>query len=435
MNSRSGDQRRVCLSGGVCGSLRSPRWAADGRAIALTSPGGVELIYPDGSCLDCQAFPGNRPAFTEDPALLTAVLNGALVRYGSDGLPKATVLGTGVSDAVWSARGQLAAVRFGRVWVGAPGRLRSLGRGTSPSWSPDGSRLVVDRHGWVTVIAADGRVVRRLARGSSPAWSPDGRSIAFFSGGYLRVVPAPGGRVRRVGHVRGVAVDWQPLPSKPVVGCVPSPGSTTIASSATAAVTADSIKNPNPLGYGFPIPAYMGCLRSSGREHLLVRFGLETQDGSTVASEAATAGHYAALVISAHDYHYDVSSYLVKVFDLNTGAIVPTLGGEQVMDNSFDTYLGSSNMNGLVLGPDGFSAAHTTRTLVGPCSPSPCPNRQEHQTEQIIAADSSGVHVLDTLASDYPVRDPGASLLTALQLSGDTLSWSHAGTPESAELH
>ena len=57
------------------------------------------------------------------------------------------------------------------------------------------------------------------------------------------------------------------------------------------------------------------------------------------------------------------------------------------------------------------------------------------RTEQIVARDSTGVHVLDTVAAQSPASQPVTSLLTGLQLSGDTLTWDHAGASESAVLH
>jgi hypothetical protein len=47
--------------------------------------------------------------------------------------------------------------------------------------------------------------------------------------------------------------------------------------------------------------------------------------------------------------------------------------------------------------------------------------RSADRTEQIVASDTTGVHVLDTVASASPASQPVASSLTGLQLSG-TLS-------------
>src|SRR5437762_13794658 len=61
------------------------------------------------------------------------------------------------------------------------------GHNASPSWSPDGKRIVfvsgapgIDQ---IWTMRADGHRLRRLTHGpgddAQPAWSPDGRRIAF----------------------------------------------------------------------------------------------------------------------------------------------------------------------------------------------------------------------------------------------------------------
>jgi hypothetical protein len=91
----------------------------------------------------------------------------------------------------------------------------------------------------------------------------------------------------------------------------------------------------------------------------------------------------------------------------------------------------SSTLDELALGADGFTAAHTTSLFYNNAT---VPPSADH-TEQIVASDSTGVHVLDSVASENPAGQPVASSLTGLQLTGDTLTWDHAGASESAVLH
>jgi hypothetical protein len=355
VNARGGQERRICTERVRCGKPRNPRWSPDGRALSFNAS-NIHLIYPDGSCLNCTIRGAGTPAFTANPALVSFVSGGELAEDGIDGIYKATILKRSFSDAVWSAAGELAAVHAGRLWLGSPRALRAFGSGTSPSWSPDGSRVAVDRRGWVIVIGVRHRSVRRLVRGADPAWSPDGRSIAFIDARHdLSVIPASGGRSHRVGSVRGDAVDWQPLPVTPPRSCVAPPGSTLLASSATAVVTADS----NPWS-----SAYMSCLRADGRERFLERLDSLAGESSSGVSAAAVGDGYAALANGSEDLHYGGSSGSVVVFDLRTGALVPGRGGQSAscQDDGCE-----ANIDQVAVGTDGVSAAHTT-SLVPPGS-------------------------------------------------------------------
>jgi hypothetical protein len=75
--------------------------------------------------------------------------------------------------------------------------------------------------------------------------------------------------------------------------------------------------------------------------------------------------------------------------------------------------------------PTGGPSAWTAALADG----SPCPATGVCTTEQIIASDSTGVHTLDKITGLGM-----GSLLADLSLSGDTLTWEHAGSPESATL-
>src|SRR5437868_6977665 len=137
------------------------------------------------------------------------------VRVGAAAVVVAVVL-AGVAGATPPGRDGLIAYVSGGSWVsrdygivvvGADGRGRRVVtrdyRDRSPSWSPDGSRLVFARAGRLYVIRLDGSGLKlitppRLNRAGEPAWSPDGRSIAFVRGRAVYVMRASGGGTRRV---------------------------------------------------------------------------------------------------------------------------------------------------------------------------------------------------------------------------------------------
>jgi WD40-like Beta Propeller Repeat/Lysyl oxidase len=129
------------------------------------------------------------------------------------------------ADPAWSADGRrLAFVAPGAGGAGdvfvvdADGRHKGRITRTdrvaeaSPSWSPDGRHLVVERRGRIVVLRADGGGERRLGAGLQPTWSPGGRRIAFSDGGNLHLVSAKGGRARPVTSAAGAQTDpaWAP---------------------------------------------------------------------------------------------------------------------------------------------------------------------------------------------------------------------------------
>lgn len=412
---RSGAAQRLCPDTGSCPLLYEPRWSADGQVIGTAEAGlGVALLYPDGTCMNCAAGPGIATAFTRHPGVVDVVTGGGLFERGIDGVRDGRIAPGPLTDAAWSSTGRLATVADGQLWTGRPGSMHRIAVASSPSWSPSGSALAVDEHGWITVIDVRDSSQRRLVRGSAPAWSPDGRSIAFISrAGRLSLIQVHGTKTRTLDNVRGTTVDWQPI--APSSGCVAPAGSTTVASSPAAVVTKRSFPS---TGYDAPEPpsSYLGCLASTGREYELEDLSFQSEDQASTISSGALAGPYAALVQAGEDYHYGGSSDVVQVFDLGDGQMSTQLGGEQVGCEDYD-YGCYCHMDQLVIAPDGATAVHVQ--MFG----------DQGDDEQLLASDSTGQHVLDSISDPSTIP-----LLTDLQLSGSTLTWDHDGSPESAQL-
>jgi dipeptidyl aminopeptidase/acylaminoacyl peptidase len=405
------------------------------------------VIYPDGSCLACPV-PGtagysgviSSPGFQfldsgflpdgrlgvsiQESAEFPPPLQAGAINTDGIGFQPFKVSGSWQQPA-WSPTGQLAAVRRVRgkaeVFVVDPvtGSARQLTRNgaSSPSWSPDGRRLAVVHRGWIELIGSGGGRVWRLTRGRAPAWAPDGKELAFVGADdRLFVIAARGGRPRPVGHIRAERVDWQPVTGQSPSSCQAPAGSSVLAASPDATVTVDP--GAQPAGQANAPVSVLGCLTSDGRERLLENLPSETQTPYVEGSvrEVVIAGDYVAMVTAQSDTHIGASTDSVAVFDLRTGAAVAGRGGE----SSGGFYGG---VDQLVLGPDAVTAAHTFGYN---CALTPC-----QMGEQIVANDSTGTHILDTITD----TGPDNSLLTGLALSGDTLTWNHAGTPESAQLN
>jgi len=418
-------QRRVCPQSGGCGRVGAPRFSPDGRSLMFETGGGLRLITTDGRCVNCQFGSAASPAFLPDGTEVTFGSGGRLREDGIDGLAEPTVLDRGVADAVWSATGELAVVRAGSVWIGRPGRLRRLGSGSEPSWSPDSAQLAIVRDGWVTIVQSDGKA-RRLARGSSPAFAPDGRSIAYLDPRHaLWIVSLAGGRSDRVDRVLGRSVDWQPVPDKPPV-CVAPPASTVIVHSAVGLVTERTVPSPVVADGGENSYAYMGCLLADGQERLLERFTENSIDGATSVSSAGIGGDYAVLVNHFDDGHYNVYYDKAVEFDLRTATIarndLPAL-----FCPSFQSY-DCETVDQIVVASDGAYAVHTQGPII--CSSNG--GGPVCWRETIDAIERSGIHTLDQLFD--PQGTSTGPFLTGMALSSSTLTWEHAGSPRTAQL-
>jgi dipeptidyl aminopeptidase/acylaminoacyl peptidase len=458
--------RQLCVSSIRCEGATDPEWSPDGSEIVFAAaapespnPFGIVfqgppsspfnpapfVVYADGSCFACAVPPtfadDSYPAWDpqNDPVFLPeGELEVSLDEYGA---PPAQLGSVGVDgigfepfdvsnywrQPAWSAHGQLAAVRMVRhrpeVFLIDPatGSTRQLtyGGADSPDWSPDGRRLAVVHADWIEIIGVRGRGPRRLVRGSAPAWSPDGRELAFI-GAHSRVLvtSARESRPRPVGKLRGVDVDWQPLTGRRRSSCQPPPGSTVLADSADAIVTARP--PPSQVFVTNQPSSFLGCLKSAGRERLLETLPEGNQDNTLDVTSVALAGDYAAFANLWQDPHYGGLVSTVVVFDLRTGAVIVHRGGETINGEL-------SSLDQLVLGPDGVTAAHTSFTDC--VSISACTT-----TEQIVANDSAGTRTLDTATAATPYQG-GTPSLTRLTLTGDTLTWDHDGSQRSTQLH
>ncbi len=98
---------------------------------------------------------------------------------------------------------------------------RGIHLDSSPSWSPDGSRVAFSRNGDIYVASPSGEILKRLTTSPaidiSPTWSPDGTKIAFVSdragAPNIYVMSSDGGRALKITS-GGYNTDpvWSPNP-------------------------------------------------------------------------------------------------------------------------------------------------------------------------------------------------------------------------------
>ena len=81
---------------------------------------------------------------------------------------------------------------------------------SAPAWSPDGSRFVFERNGYVFMANQDGTGLQQLSPnlGSQPGWSPDGRYVIYSEFDALWVVSLEDRR--RVLVAFGNSSSWGP---------------------------------------------------------------------------------------------------------------------------------------------------------------------------------------------------------------------------------
>jgi hypothetical protein len=376
----------------LCAPTSMPSWSSDGRLLAFSTSerGGIgapssesiQLVDPAGDCVAC----GTEPTMGTDPvvtfparaSILDVSLDGTLSSLIDDGVTGSagqSLNVVGATAANWSSTGRLAIARDGVIWIGRPGHLRRLARGSAPSWSPSGSAVAYGSRGWV-VVQRPGARARRLVRGYGPVWSPDGRHIAFFGKGRrLELIAASGGRAHQVGDVSGYGASWQPLTAP--TGCLTFPGEMTVASSPTVQVGAVAAGRT----------AYLTCDTATGATGVAL-------GGFTSAAAAHIAINGQEVAIAAQ------FGPQVVIATTNAGREA----GVMVADST------ATAADAIVVDPTGAWTAILT-------TPSGA---------EVLAGNGGDRYVLDTA--------PSASDLTALTIDGESVSWLHEGVPHSATL-
>jgi hypothetical protein len=411
---------------GLLTAVRTPAFRPDGGLSARirfhTAAPRVETLGVDGVRYGAAIAHGSDPAWSST-GRLAVVLPAAVKKKQKPHHPKKQHPGSGRlhrqggrRDARHAAAGKTVTAHPHLAITDATGRhLRPLTKFavTSPNWSPDGRQLVGVVAGEVVVINLQGKIVARLARGSSPVFSPDGSKIAFIApGGQLQTIPVVGGAPTDVGTVHAVTVDWQPLPAEPPALCTPVAGSKVVQSTSTVLITADTPRVASFVGG----TSYMACDLSTGRwRHLYTNSDEKNPEGyvDLDLDKTAVTGDFVAYgVVQTFDVKGDqeIGETAINVINAGTGA--PGISSHEIYDGV---------LTQLFVSAAGYPVWQSYSVTDDPV----------YDVRNTIEADTgSGAYLLDTGQS----ASSATSVLGNLAVNGETVTWTHSGVSMSAAL-
>ncbi len=163
-----------------------PSWSPDGQRIAYLSKnrGGIWVVSALGGAPKQLTEAGARPAWSSD---------GSMIAFQSGEMGEVFVSRSLPPSTIWIIPSQGGAARQ-VTKAGNP-----AGGHASPSWSPDGKRIVFETSDFIfssiwSVASEGGDPTKTVSSGNAPFYSRDGRHIYFLgSSGLSRIQMSPSG--------------------------------------------------------------------------------------------------------------------------------------------------------------------------------------------------------------------------------------------------